>query len=239
MPTNERPTIQEATPAQPARRAVLRSVAGLAAAAAVGGSTVALAGSERADASPGNDKLVLDIATRFSTFRVSVADGSNEPSPLGVPRGSSFLLEGEIFDGGTITPGEMFDLESNLHRRIGHWFCWGNLISFEGRPDPHVVSTQEYVFGSISPKSPFPPDKILSGGTEGAFDPTTNPQMRAVIGGSGAYAGATGHAAQFLIGQNTDTDTDGLNSSTLRFSFDIRTRRHASIRALTHRAGLT
>lgn len=218
---------------------MFRSAAGLAVAATVGGAAVAIASPDAADASSQDKRLVLDIATRFSTFRVNIADGSDEPSPLGVPRGSSFLLEGEIFEGGTITPGEMFDLEANLHRRIGHWFCWGNLISFDGRPDPHVVSTQEYVLGSIEPESPFPPNKIMSGGTEGAFDPATNPQLRAVIGGTGTYAGATGHAAQFLIGQNTDADPDGLNSSTLRFSFDIRTRRHASIQTLTRRAELS
>jgi hypothetical protein len=105
--------------------------------------------------------------------------------------------------------------------------------------EPHVVSTQEYVFGLIKPESPFPANKLMSGGVEGAFDPATNPQMRAVIGGTGTYAGATGQAAQFLIGQNTDTDSDGLNSSTLRFAFDVRTRRHASIETLASCAGLS
>ena len=230
-------TINPNTPTS--RRGMLRSAAGLAVAAAAGAGAVTLADADDADADAyGKSHLVLDVATRFSTFRVSVADGVDEPSPLGVPRGSSFLLEGEIFEGGTIDPGEMFDLEANLHKRIGHWFCWGNLISFDGRPDPHVVSTQEYVLGSIEPTSPFPPDKLMSGGAEGAFDPATNPQMRAVIGGTGTHAGATGQVAQFLIGQNTDVDADGLNSSTLRFSFDIRTGRHGSIETLTRRAGL-
>lgn len=221
------------------RRKVLLGALGFAGAAA-GGTLLSSTAAKASDYGVRHrGGLVLDIATRFSTFRVSVPDGSSEPSPLGVPRGASFLLEGEIFPGGTIMPGELFDVDANLEQRIGHWFCWGNLIATEERPDPHVLSTQEYVLGLIEPEAPFPPDKMLSGGMEGTFDPAHNPQMRAVLGGSGRYAGARGHVAQFLIGQNTDLDPTGLNSSTLRFSFDVRTRPFASIKKLTRRAGLS
>ena len=217
------------------RKALLSSTGMLTA-----GSALALAAgtSEAHAGSPRVHGPVLDIATRFSTFRVSLPDGANEPSPIGVPRGASFLLEGEIFEGGTITPGLLFDIEAHIGARIGHWFCWGNIIATVDRPDPHVVSTQEYVFGEISPQAPFPPDKLISGGMEGSLTPAHNPQMRAVLGGSGRFAGASGHLAQFLIGQNTDVDPTGLNSSTLRFAFDIDTRRSASVDALTRRAGL-
>lgn len=149
------------------------------------------------------------------------------------------MLEGDIYKGGIVTPGQLFDIEANIGKRIGYWFCWGNIIATLDRPDPHLISTQEYVFGEILPDKPFPPDKIMSGGIEGSVTPAHNPQIRALNGGSGRYAGARGHLAQFLIRENINTDSAGLRSSTLRFAFDIRTQRFASIEALTHRVGLS
>lgn len=226
------------------RRRLLLGTLGL---AASGGAGTAFANasitSAVSDASAsrrlGRRPLVIDVAARFSTFRIGLPDNVQEPSPIGIPRGSSFLLEGVIFPGGTIVPGELFDLEANLDRHIGQWFCWGNIIATETRPVPHTVSTQEHVFGKIDPALPFPPDKLVSNGMEGSFEAANNPQMRAVTGGSGRYAGATGHAAQFLIGQNTDTDPNGLESSTLRFVLDVRRPgRFASPERLARWAGL-
>lgn len=111
---------------------------------------------------------------------------------------SAFMVEGYMYPLGTI-PGDGFIPTPN--GAIGTWFCRGWVIIDGDRPEPHVNSIQEYVFGDISDERLFPPDKLSSSGLEGTV--TEQVSTRAVIGGTGKYMGALGQVTQAGNGVNT------------------------------------
>jgi hypothetical protein len=160
--------------------------------------------------------LVYDVACLGDTFRWIAAPGTTPPGDL---RGSTFSVEGRIYSAGTIS-GKGFDPSSA--RAIGTWFCRGWLIIAPGRPEPHVLSTQEYVFGDITSTRLFPPDTLTSSGLEGSADESQVPE-RAVIGGTGEYAGARGVVLQHGHGTNTTTLTTlgGIPAPNFRFEFRL------------------
>jgi hypothetical protein len=146
--------------------------------------------------------LVLDCACLGDTLRMLLAPGSHPPSDHA---GSLFVVEGLIYPAGTIG-GDGFDPAAALP--IGRWFCRGWFVDSASRPQPGVLTTQEYVFGEITPKRLYPPDQLVSSGLEQTalptFDPT-QPAVRSVIGGTGRYAGASGMVIQHFAGHNTTT----------------------------------
>ena len=147
-------------------------------------------------------------------FTVDVAEDMNlfvEPRvPVGTEplRGSFFVTEGKIFPAGTIPTvgGDQFDPNA-IAGAIGTWFCKGTFLAkgsvFDKTPMA-VLSDQIYL---------FPNDKqsIATTGTEGSV-----PTVRAVIGGTGAYAGYTGEQRQEFLGFNK---TGGVN---LRVTITLR-----------------
>jgi hypothetical protein len=139
-------------------------------------------------------------------FTVDVAEDMNlfvEPRvPVGTEplRGSFFVTEGKIFPAGTIPAvgGDQFD-PNGITGSLGTWFCKGTFLArgsvFDKTPMA-VLSDQLYL---------LPNDKqsISTTGTEGSV-----PAVRAVIGGTGAYAGYTGEQRQEFLGFNK---TGGVN----------------------------
>jgi hypothetical protein len=127
-------------------------------------------------------------------------------------------VEGLIYKGGTIK-GSGFDPSSAPS--IGVWLCRGWFLIQKDRPEPHVVSTQEYVFGEIRPDRLYPPDQLVSSGMEGS-EAEGQPAIRSVVGGSGKYAGATGGVEQHGNGTNTTTLT-GMDAPApnFRFKFEL------------------
>lgn len=158
---------------------------------------------------------VFDVACLGDTFRVTFAAGATSSGDL---RGSTFSVEGALYPEGTIS-GTGFD--PGAVAPTGHWLCRGWFLIHPGRPEPHVVTTQEYVLGRIGPDRLFPPDQLASSGMEGAED-ERQPAIRSVIGGTGRFAGATGEVVQHGLGTNTTTlATIGVPAPNFRFVFDL------------------
>lgn len=206
------------SPVELDRRAVLKRglVLGGAGSAAA---ALATFGSTESAAAAGRIRLKLDVASLGDTLRIQPQEGNAE----GDSRGSLFILEGNIYPAGTISR-ETFDPASA--EAIGTWFCRGWILGHPERPEPHVITTQEYVLGNIRPERVFPPDTLASSGTEGVnaeFIPGADAQVpiRSVIGGTGKYAGATGVVRQAFLGSNTTTLTGLGPAPNFRFKFRL------------------
>lgn len=113
----------------------------------------------------------------------------------------------------------MSDYDPASDTAIGHWLCRGWFVNRTGRagetdrPEPHVITHQEYLLSRFSEDNIFPLDQLSSSGLEGDNAGRTAP--RSVVGGAGAWQGATGSVLQHVIGTNT---TGGPN---FRFAFDL------------------
>lgn len=159
-------------------------------------------------------KLTVDVACIGDTLRIQPTDGNAE----GDLRGNTFYVEGWIYEDGTVSK-KGFDPKSA--DPIGLWLCRGWFMINADRPEPHVVTTQEYIFGNLSKKRLFPADQLTSSGMEGT-DTEEEPPLRSVIGGTGRYAGATGVVLQHGNGRNTTTlNGIGDKAPNFRFAFSL------------------
>jgi hypothetical protein len=159
---------------------------------------------------------VIDVACQGHTFRPFFPEGSTPPPDLGGTdsRGGSFFVEGLIYRAGTIKQGPGVDPFGE--QAIGQWFCRGWFMAHLDRPFPHVITTQEYLFGIITPDNLSPRHTLASSGVEGGFKLA----HRAVIGGSGRYRRARGDVRQLTIGSNTTELVPGaLDAPNFRFFF--------------------
>lgn len=163
------------------------------------------------------DLVVYDVACLGDTLKIIFAPGAS-PSDM---RGSTFSVEGVIYPAGTV-PGTGFD--PNSAAGIGIWMCRGWFLIAPERPEPHVITTQEYLFGDITPSRLYPPDQLVSSGMEGSED-EREPAIRSVTGGTGRYAGAKGVVLQHGNGANTTELGPGGAlgpAPNFRFEFDLR-----------------
>lgn len=160
--------------------------------------------------------ITYDVACNGDTLRIQPTEGNEE----GDSRGNTFYVEGWVYEDGTIS-GDGFDPESA--DPIGVWLCRGWFMNHPGRPNPHVITTQEYVLDNITEANLFPGDSLTSSGTEGS-DTEEQPPIRAVIGGTGRYIGATGQVVQNGNGTNTTVlrgVPDDPNAPNFRFDFTL------------------
>ncbi len=198
------------------RRAALGLTAGAVGAAAGLGAGIAVSDG----ASATTKSLVVDVAAIGETFRLFPApallpDANLDPSDL---RGSMFWTEGYIYPEGTIQ-GDGFVPTSE--GAIGHWMCRGHIISSATRPEPHIISNQEFIFGLIRPDRLFPPDTLTSAGLE-ATNEGLQDSLRAVTGGSGIYRGAAGQVLEIETGLNASVQPGlDLPAPNFRFEFDL------------------
>jgi len=193
------------------RRGLIWGGAGAAAAAAAANITLATPANAQ-----GPRLVVYDVACLGDTFRVIWAPGAPDSGDL---RGSTFSVEGALYPVGTIE-GSGFDPDAHNGERIGTWLCRGWFILNPGRTEPHVVSTQEYVFGDIAPGHLFPKDQLASSGSEGS-DAEVEAPVRSVIGGAGRFFAARGSVVQHGNGTNT-TVLDGFGVPAPNFRFEFR-----------------
>lgn len=154
-------------------------------------------------------QLVIDVACDASTFRLNTAS----PSDNGPVRGSTFIVNGKIYPGGTIAPGNGFDI--NTPGLIGTWVCRGafnfSIAEIQAGSAPAQSSTQNYLFNTTGDLDMNATDSLASVGEEGGV--TT---QRVVSGGTGIYRGEIGEVKQEIL---------GINSSGLfnfRFTFSVR-----------------
>lgn len=202
------------------RRQLLgRAIWGTAAGAAAITTGVTLTASPAAAA---NEKTVtFDVACLLNTFTPILAPGAdpNDPNaPFTNWLGTVFFVEGDLYPAGTIPPG-VSDFDPGAHTPLGHWLCRGWFINRTGRPgladrpDPQVVTQQEYLLARFTADDYFPVDQLVSSGLEG--DLAGRPSTRSVVGGAGRYHGANGSVVQHTTGGNT---TGGPN---FRFDFTL------------------
>ncbi|MEM7286390.1 MAG: hypothetical protein AAF480_08575 [Actinomycetota bacterium] len=207
------------------RRKALQAAGLMAGGAAVATvATAAPAGAHEYHTSRRRKKLVVDVACDNRTFNVTLPEArvptENEiPVADGFPpNGTPFFVEGALFPANTIPTGaENWDLDGNAAAAIGHWFCYGWFVSRADRVDPHVITTQTYLFQRISQEDPFPTRQIQSHGLEGTFG--TEVATRSIIGGTGIYRNASGRVLQDTIGTNNTLDDFDFPGANFRFRF--------------------
>lgn len=186
---------------------------------AVGGAAVAggVVGSRTASASGfRQEQLTVDVACLGELWREAVKSNPADDGDFRAP----FLVEGWIYPEGTIAGDGFIPREEGS---IGRWFCHGYVAIDAGRPEPHVISQQNYVLGTISEERLFPPDTLMSAGLEGTFD-KAQVSARPIIGGTGTYMAATGQVTQEYLSDNISPFADGTDgpSPNFRFAFDLR-----------------
>jgi hypothetical protein len=196
------------------RRRLLTGLA-VGGAVVVGGVVGGVASAAVASGGSRRESREFDVACLGETWRETAARNPADDADFRFP----FLVEGWIYPQGTIPPDGFVPVESGS---VGRWFCRGWILVDGSRPEPHIASVQEYVFGSISQERLFPPDNLTSSGLEGTFL-TDQVAARAVIGGTGIYMGAMGQVLQAPNGFNTSVLSDGTgdNAPNFRFTFDL------------------
>ena len=117
---------------------------------------------------------------------------------MGPPqRGNTFIVLGKIFPPGTLLPGSQQN-DPNAAGSIGDFYCRAtfanNIPTASGSPD--LFNNQLFRFSSQN--------QLMTEGIESA----EGPWMRAVVGGTGTYMGATGSLRIEVIGTNA---TGGYN----------------------------
>jgi hypothetical protein len=153
----------------------------------------------------GRRRVIFDVACLGNTFSVILAPGA-DPGDFLNQRGTTFIVEGNLYRRGTIPRG-VFDWDPSSAEPIGHWFCRGwninrrNRPGEEDRPEPFGLVHWEWVVGRFAPDNPFPPDQLTASGIVGALDETKQPTL-SVLGGIGRYLAAHGSITATVFGAN-------------------------------------
>jgi hypothetical protein len=189
------------------RRSVLASV--VCAVVALTGRPTALGASER---DHDTQTFVLDVAIDAHTLALN-----NDPTAGGIPRrGTTFIVNGKIYPGGTIPSGVTSFDPDTAPGSIGTWVCRGVFLAdfadifVNGSAALTVDTTQIFLLSTDK-------DALFTEGLEGNLGVTTH---RAVTGGTGPYRGVTGTLKQETIGVNRNGAADGLFD--LRFTFTVK-----------------
>jgi hypothetical protein len=137
--------------------------------------------------------VVYDVACDARTFRLNKSG-----TLLDARRGDGFIVRGKIYPAGTIPPGGTMDNPGTFDPdtapgSIGTWVCRGNFNFDIGEilqgANPHIFSSQLHLFSNGN--------AFVHEGPEGGA-----PELRAVIGGMGSFAGAAGEVLEEPIGVN-------------------------------------
>jgi hypothetical protein len=138
--------------------------------------------------------LVFDVATDARTLRLN--RGASLPE---AKRGDTFIVEGKIYPGGTLPVGGTLAAPGPFNpdgdtKSIGKWVLRGTFNYDFGEiiagAEPAVFGTQYFLFED---------GRMLV--TEGSHAGSTT-QLRAVLGGGGAFSQATGDVREQLLGTN-------------------------------------
>jgi len=151
--------------------------------------------------------VTFDVAFDGRTYRGINGVDPFATNPPDIARGDTFILNGKIFPGGTIPAGDS-DFGPDSPGSIGKFYCRGtflyNLDEIAAGAAP-IVNTTQYV-GLDSGSA------LVTEGLEGAV-----PQaVRAVVGGFGDFAGATGELRMDVLGANPTHENNW------RFTFTLK-----------------
>jgi hypothetical protein len=189
------------------RRSVLASV--VCAVVALTGRSATLGASERDH--DDTQTFVLDVAIDAHTLSLN-----NDPTAGGIPRrGTTFVVNGKIYPGGTIPSGVTGFDPDTAPGSIGTWVCRGVFLAdfadifVNGSAALAFDTTQIFLLSTDE-------NALFTEGFEGNVGVTTH---RAVTGGTGHYRRVTGTLKQQTIGVNRKGAADGLFD--LRFTFTI------------------
>jgi hypothetical protein len=155
--------------------------------------------------------FVLDVAIDAHTLGLN-----NDPTAAGTPkRGTTFIVNGKIYPGGTIPSGVAAFDPDTAPGSIGTWVCRGVFLAdfadifVNGSAALAFDTTQIFLLSTDG-------NALFTEGFEGNVGVTTH---RAVTGGTGRYRRVTGTLKQQTIGFNRNGAADGLFD--LRFTFTI------------------
>lgn len=155
--------------------------------------------------SGGQGEFTIDVACDARTYR----QNNVNPAATGSHRGDTFIVSGKIYPGGTIPAGQGVFSPDNPGS-VGDWTCRGVWL----------VSSEELTSGSApafdTSQIYLLPDESKQLFSEGLEGPA--PTLRAVTGGTGSMAEATGQVRQELLG----TNVTGL----FNFRFTFKVNRH-------------
>lgn len=192
------------------RRKMIGGVGGLTALAALWSTPVAPAALRAKRAAGGS--FAVDVACIGTSFGVDLEAAID--AAHGDLRGAGFYVEGMIYPAGTIPAGDGFNPASAT--AIGNWLCRGWLILTNARPDPQVVTHQDFMLGVIGPSNFAPADQITTSGIEASG----GTWVRSIAGGTGRFRNARGEETQQVTGTNTTVlNKIGGNAPNFRFSF--------------------
>jgi len=164
--------------------------------------------------------IVIDVACDRRTVANNFSP-HNFVAGTGPNRGTTFIVNGKIFPGGSIPKGnlpkETWDLDT-APGLLGTWVCKGtyNVSGAEIAPGfgPHSNSTQLYLFnGGYADLGGE--NTLISEGEEGAIEWET-PTHRVVVGGTGIYRGVVGEVKEESLGWNWT------GVPNIRFTFHVR-----------------
>jgi hypothetical protein len=190
------------------RRAIVAGV--LSAVVALSGRPIAVGASER-ESHDNTQTFVVDVAIDAHTLGLN-----NDPAAAGTPkRGTTFIVNGKIYPGGTIPSGVTAFDPATAPGSIGTWICRGVFLAdftdifVNGSASVAFDTTQMFLF-------PNDGNALFTEGLEGNLGVTTH---RAVTGGTGRFRRVTGTLKQQTIGVNRNGAADGLFN--LRFTFTV------------------
>jgi hypothetical protein len=217
-------------PGQPGRDGMLRLVVDV----AVLGHTDA----QNTTARIGDPHAFLDADARGDTFYVegSLYPGNTIATPThptglpALPQAPPRLNNEVVWDFKQAQP-------------VGHWLSRGwvlfngshteykdsrGTVIDQARPQPRLLSEQTFVFGRFGADA-LSPEMIVTSGTENGLDPDKDTVTRAVTGGTGRFAHASGEVVQRRLGRNTSllrsmAGKIDLSSPNYRFEFHLRLR---------------
>jgi hypothetical protein len=152
-------------------------------------------GATRAQADPPEHVVfVVDVAVNHATFAIIPSNGLVlQPEPLGPNRGTTFIVDGTVFPGGTLHKGNSMG-DPNQNGGIGTWSCKGFFTSDLGTADIGFDTTQRFEFDGD--------DQIWTEGLEAGLGKQGVITHRTILGGTGRFKGAEGEVTQEALGTN-------------------------------------
>jgi hypothetical protein len=166
---------------------------------------------QAADGRDEGRQLVLDVAIDAHTLSLNNNDPADPANPR---RGTTFIVYGKVFPGGTI-PSGVTPFDPDAAGSIGVWVCRGVFLAdfadiTSGAASLAFDTTQMFL---------LPTDKnaLFTEGFEGNVGVTTH---RTVTGGTGSFRRVIGSVQQRTIGVNRNGAADGLFD--LRFTFKVK-----------------
>jgi len=148
-----------------------------------------------AHADPKEMSFTVDVAVDHATFSIIPSTGLVlNPQAPGPNRGTTFIVDGAVFPGGTLEKGTGLG-DPAQPGAIGAWSCKGFFTSDLATEDVGFNTTQMFQFGGDG-------DAIWTEGLEAGLGKIGVITHRTIIGGTGRFQGAEGEVVQEALGTN-------------------------------------